>query len=490
MQEPEESGGRWRWRRLLVGVLVFGVVACLLALGSVALYLWPIGATREAQPVEADPSPAGEQITPEAVAPDSTAEAAPDATEPQTVQSRPGRIVYVTEQGELGTVAPDGSDERQLGAEETIYLFPAWSPNAWSSEATQLAAIGITDDGAGVFTLEDGEDGVQGAVTELYFHRQQAPIYLYWHPDGTQVSFIAQLVDRLGLFVAPASGGTEAQLMASGQPLYWDWVQNGEQLLVHSGTAGPDAVLGYVDLRSGEEQSESLAQPGYFQAPAVSSVSSFVAYAELDDEQDRWLVVANQETGDTQRTRHLGLAAMAWQPSGDELAFISPATAEGRNRFLFFGPLRLFNAQSGTLRTLTNDTVVAFFWAPDGQKIAFFTIAGSGQQQVARASGARFAIRPDIQGQEDEFRLSLWLAYPQSGEVQHMLDFRPTTLFLNQFLPFFDQYAHSHQLWSPDSSALVLPVAEEAQSQIYVISAEGPEIEAIAAGSIAFWSPR
>jgi len=473
-------------------VLLLGVVACLLV-GGAALYLWSTGAVRQMLPFESDPlvtdPSTPEQVEPDEVEPEEAEpgevegeEAGPEPTEQGTVQSRPGRIVYVTEQGSMGTIAPDGSDERSLGTEETIYLFPAWSP-----DGTQLAAIGVADDGAGVFALEDAD---QGAVTELYFHRQQAPIYLYWHPDGTQLSFIAQLADRLGLFVAPSSGEAEAQLMASGQPLYWDWAQNGERLLVHTGTAGPEAHLGYVEIPSGEEESDGLAEPGFFQAPAVASASSLVAYAELDSSQDRWLVVANEETGDEQRTRHLGLAAMGWRPDSDELAFISPATAEGRNRFLFFGPLRLFNAQDGALQTLTNDTVVAFFWAPDGQKIAYFTIAGSGLEQVARGNESRFERRSDIRSQDEEFRLSLWLAYPETGAVQHLLDFRPTPLFLNQFLPFFDQYAHSHQLWAPDSSALVLPVADEEEQQIYVISTEGQEIQAIASGSIAFWSLR
>jgi TolB protein len=61
-------------------------------------------------------------------------------------------------------------------------------------------------------------------------------------------------------------------------------------------------------------------------------------------------------------------------------------------------------------------------------------------------------------------------------------------LFVSQFLPFFDQYALSHRLWSPDSSALVLPARVEGASQIMLFPADGGEPRPVAPGSMAFWS--
>ena len=61
---------------------------------------------------------------------------------------------------------------------------------------------------------------------------------------------------------------------------------------------------------------------------------------------------------------------------------------------------------------------------------------------------------------------------------------------------FFDQYAYSNQLWSPDSQALVYsgraPDSNgSGGSTIQVISVDGnaPPL-VIAPGNLAFWSPR
>jgi TolB protein len=61
-------------------------------------------------------------------------------------------------------------------------------------------------------------------------------------------------------------------------------------------------------------------------------------------------------------------------------------------------------------------------------------------------------------------------------------------------LPFFDQYALSHRIWSPNSDAVVLPIAESDETAdiagIYIVPIarrSGPP-RRIAEGAIAFWS--
>ena len=62
--------------------------------------------------------------------------------------------------------------------------------------------------------------------------------------------------------------------------------------------------------------------------------------------------------------------------------------------------------------------------------------------------------------------------------------------FTAQVLPFFDQYALSHRLWAPDSSAIVLPlVADDATTGLAIIRPDGSGVRRIAAGDIGFWSP-
>ena len=63
-------------------------------------------------------------------------------------------------------------------------------------------------------------------------------------------------------------------------------------------------------------------------------------------------------------------------------------------------------------------------------------------------------------------------------------------LFINQVLPYFDQYALSHRLWSPDGSSILLPVVgEDGTESLHVVPADGSPVRVLAPGSMGFWSP-
>jgi TolB protein len=84
----------------------------------------------------------------------------------------------------------------------------------------------------------------------------------------------------------------------------------------------------------------------------------------------------------------------------------------------------------------------------------------------------------------------------QSGEQTLVSTFEPVDLFVNQFLPFFDQYAKSHRIWSPDSDAIVLPVMRRLPGGgkmpricVAPIDPLRGRLSEIADGIMAFWSP-
>lgn len=414
----------------------------------------------------------------------------PEATEPSQAdgdgpqEDVAGRIAFISANGQIATVAADGSQRRQLTDEEgQIYLFPAWSPRG-----DQIAAISSGREGAGVYTVSDEADA---EASELYFDEDDAPIYLYWARDGQSVSFIASYESDLGLFLAPADGAGEGRLLATGQPLYWDWVGQEERLLVHTGTPQSGASLTFVDVAEAQSSGDEVTAPGYFQAPVVSADGTYIGFTEIDDSEDRWVVARDLVSGSSTRTRHAGVAAMGWSPTDDLLAFIS-ADGSGRSSQLnFYGPLRLLEAETGDVQTLVDERVLAFFWSPDGRKIAYLTVAeGEGEQVAERGSAGRFRQMNRRARQHEELRLSLWLVDVVDRRNVHLLDFRPTEIFVRQFLPFFDQYALSHRVWSPDSRALALPVREGDEGRIYMVNADGQGIQILAEGLIAFWSNR
>ena len=388
------------------------------------------------------------------------------------------RIAFVTSAGELATVEADGSQTRVL-ADAGRYQFPAYSP-----DGERVAVIGADAQGSAVFSVRDG---AFSQVVRHYSSQSEAPIYLYWSPDGETISFLANRPEEgLALHLAPVENSETSRLLSTGSPFYWQWSADAERLLVHTGLTGEAARLGFMATAE-DTLTENLAEPGLFQAPGISASGRYIAYAKLDEaEQGRVILARNG--GETERELpHQGLAALSWSPQKDTLALMSPQIAAPHS----YGPIRLLDAQTGDLRMLVEETAIAFFWSPDGSKIAYLSpLSGEGEEQVTWAPGAQImhvSVQPSA-----PLLLNLSVVDVASGETQLLSTFAPTPLFVGQYLPFFDQYALSHRLWSPESDALVMPMlaAEGGQlsSEVVVVPLEG-EPQPIAAGDMPSWSP-
>jgi TolB protein len=70
--------------------------------------------------------------------------------------------------------------------------------------------------------------------------------------------------------------------------------------------------------------------------------------------------------------------------------------------------------------------------------------------------------------------------------------FLPSRAYLDHYLPFFDQYAQSHRVWSADSSAFVFAgTLTDGRSGVWVQKVvEGSEPAFIGPGVFAAWAPR
>ena len=124
--------------------------------------------------------------------------------------------------------------------------------------------------------------------------------------------------------------------------------------------------------------------------------------------------------------------------------------------------------------------VLAYFWSPDGTKIVLVTLA------------------------EKQGALS-WAMYDmETDERTRLVDFAPSAEQLTIF-QFFDQYAYSHTVWSPDSSSIVFAGDLLTDSvtashgghpghssfHIVVVDVEPvAEAHVIGEGIMGFWSPR
>jgi len=243
---------------------------------------------------------------------------------------------------------------------------------------------------------------------------------------------------------------------------------------------------------------------GLFRAPAIGGGGASRAYVTAagdDPASGGQLVVEARDRSNRQEIPVGGAAAFSFDPTSTTLAFIAPNAATDPPAPIPSGPLKTVDAATGDVRTLLEGNVLAFFWSPDGQTIAALDLrpadSGPGPGQ-ARASGARLASAasvattalPAFAAGTPGVGLHLSFIDAASGAIRSERDLRVSDLFAFQVLPYFDQYALSHHFWAPDSSSIVLPVAEEdGLDRVVVIPADGSDPRTVATGWIGFWSP-
>ncbi len=384
-----------------------------------------------------------------------------------------GRIAFIDPSGRLATVHPDGSGLELLTEVGRRFQFPAWSP-----DGDKIAAIGI-EQGIGtveVFSLA-GEEPL-----ELYRSLPQPPFYLYWSPDSQTVSFLANHpTNVIGLHLVSLSEGSDRVLL-TGSPFYWNWAADSDSMLVHIGPPGSGSRLGFTEAGD-DTLVENLDTPGFFQAPVISASGHYVAFANVGSGGARSVILRSRSGGAGEpverELRHQGLTALAFSPTEDLLALMRPPQAAPFS----FGPIQILDAESGRLEPLVDDVAFAFFWSPDGRFIAYLTPFDSSGQQASLGDSQLVSLQPAR-------RFSLKVAEVASGDIRELAVVIPSPMFLRQFLPFFDQYALSHRLWSPDSDALVIPLLDsQGRSQITIISLDGSQ-QVVAEGDTPFWNVR
>lgn len=392
-----------------------------------------------------------------------------------------GRLVVVGEGGPLVAMRADGAVSMSFGTAGAPFEFPAWSP-----DGQRIAAIGRSAEAIGLYvhTPGNGQDPAPEPAV-VYESAENPPFYLYWTPDSRQITFLTTESDGIALRIVAADGGAPAAILRNGAPMYWDFVDE-SRLFVHTGNVGPDEFLGEVGP-DGATQPGTEAPGGYFRAPTVSADGRLRAYIRTDEDGAGSVRLEVRDGSSTTEVAAFGPAALSFAPQGDQLAFISP---EGGNVPLPVGPLRLLQPGDTAARVIADDRFVAFFWAPSARTIGALRLPDP-DDPVTQASTSGAALA-STRTQPAAAGIPLWLDFidVDTGFVAGHQPVRVSDLFVNQVLPFFDQYALSHRFWSPDSSAMVLPLVDQNdRTLVSAIPADGSAIRIVAAGSIGFWRP-
>jgi TolB protein len=227
-----------------------------------------------------------------------------------------------------------------------------------------------------------------------------------------------------------------------------------------------------IDVESGKRHLVSRA-PAAFGPPSWSSDGRWLAYGDQSKEKEKAnLIVA---TADGSAPKTLGTwpekIALAWSPTQSILAVASSSFVGNP----LLEELKLVDVPSGKTRTVVKDNFAAYFWSPDGERILY----------AKRKLGT-----------------NLWawaVVTVKDGKTYDVVDFVPSRPLLLVF-QYFDQYALSHRLWSPDSKRFVFTGAAGSDArpaeglqnpQVYTVeAAEHAKPRVLTDGHIAFWSPQ
>ena len=432
-----------------------------------------------------------------------TQEASRDAVRTTPTPSREemgmavNRIAYVGSDGNIFTIKPDGTDSRRLtltdlrvgprghilaqgSHSQVFYAWPTWSP-----DSTKLAASRITGRGAdATFSLEV-LDASTGRATKIYDNEPNtlpiargAPHYTSWSPDSRHLAFIASTPGELILFIStPGEGRGPTPLTGQG-PLYFSWADDSNSMIIHKGrqlllASVPGSGLGMPRMLG-------TASEG-FRPPALSRDATKTIYVAKGEHGDALYVAdiehATQEGSGTQPPGARSVldvgpfSALLRSPTRDEVA-ISDSTDAAAG---YYARLTLVSSDGTSQKTLANEPLLAFFWAPDGEKIVYVAF--------------------------DPEQLSFtWKYVTRSGGAPvELVEFSPSAESLTMF-SFFDQYAYSNSIWSPDSSQIVFSGTTGASDpsrngatpegdKVYVLDVrEGSGPREIATSRFAVWS--
>jgi TolB protein len=413
---------------------------------------------------------------------------------PAATTASPLRLVVVETDGGVTTTDAFGTGRHDFDSAGLRYQFPAWSP-----DGTQVAAIGRRVDNVVTVDVFNADPAASVLPRRIYESADRPAFYLYWTPDSRHVTFLTTepAPDGIALRIAPADASGPSQVVRAAAPLYWDFVDS-SRLLLHTGSTGSAAFTGEVDLEGTSLENETI-DSGVFRAPAVGGDGSSRAYvtAAGEDPLEGGMMVVEARDGSVRHEIAVGGAtAFGFDPTSTTLAFIAPDEPADPPAPIPSGPLRTVDARTGEVRTLLDAHVLAFFWSPDGQTLAALDLRpseGPGPGE-ARAIGAvigsgSISALPAL-ASTPGVGMHLSFVDANDGDIQSERDLRLSELFAFQLLPYFDQYALSHRFWAPDSSSIVLPLADEdGQDRVVVIPADGGDPHEIAAGWVGFWSP-
>ena len=329
---------------------------------------------------------------------------------------------------QVGGERPAPPQARRSQARTAVWS-PAGQWTAWSLDSQEL-------DGVREVCLHDeGSDTTRVIASEL------TAFYLSPSPCGRYLSHLSPGPLGLELAVSDVRTG-ELRIIERGQPLFWSWSPDSSRIAIHveQRVLVAPADGGAVQLLS--DRAGSFVAPWWMPDGSVVFV--------VDDE-----IICHGPDGSVTTLAAAGTGRFALDPDGRRLAFIDVVEDQPC--------LVVTDLLTGERDVVTTERTAAFFWSPQGLRLAALVQAGPSQLQ--------------------------WIVFDGEG-VARLAPFRPGGGWLRDVLPFFEQYAQSHAVWSDDGTQLVAAGLDaNGSTEAVVQSVASPtSTETLPGARLAWWA--
>lgn len=344
----------------------------------------------------------------------------------------PGRIAYVgldyniysqvLHSEEPVAITTDGSPLRRR------YEWPTWSSSG------QLAYFCCN--GQAGLEIYVSPDGVAPGNL-IYNGQNEAFTYAYWSPRACgqlptcfDLAVLTSNLSNAQFDVRLINAEDQStELVGSGAPFYFSWSPDGQRLLTYRNESDLD-----IYQISDQAVSSLDVRAGIFPAPAWSPVDDRLLIGVADTSSDSTdLVIVSNGTSQTLVENLNGQVVFNWSPDGNYVAYSTVFQNQ-------FDRLYVVDAITGETVAQTNfDSAFAFFWSPDSSKLAYLTTG------VPQGS---FSAKQQTTG------IAWGVLEVATNNTWRYGNFLPTREMI-YLISFFNQFAQSHQIWSPDSTHII-----------------------------------
>ena len=374
------------------------------------------------------------------------------ACSPSGEAEQDGLLAIVDDLGDVVIMTADGdivAEATDLAQGATAFQ-PVWSGPGHVVYLEQTAASG---------SLVVAEVGA-GEQRRIEF--PTPPFYVYPRPEGGGAADIVTLRNSAtgGLAAEIVAGDASVTRLDGDFPFFFGWTADG-RVVAHS----EDAYLDEVH----PGRMPVAADLGSFAAPGVRdndivyirSAGSTAFLAVISDEETVDLATISGPAhlvvgGDQVAVRSVGPVAVPGTGAVEVLAQSVPAARPDA--------LVVVGLDDGTLEIAADDGIVAFFWDPSARRLLYLDFDGADSSELA------------------------WHVW-EAGEVTDFHTFTPNPRWFATFVPFFDQYAQSMTLWSPDGTAFAFPGTVDGEPGVWVQHLDRETPVRISAGSWVAWGP-